>query len=116
MDRDTAETVDRVIRARRTTKVLVDEALPGTGARETVDELVATAGWAPFHKPAARVHLEPGAMTSIVPWRFHLVDAPACRAIREVLLERGDRSKIPRPAGAGSCSCRWLRPHRFPER
>ncbi|HEU0302598.1 MAG TPA: nitroreductase family protein [Longimicrobium sp.] len=110
MDEDTAGTVDRVIRARRTTKVLADQALPAVEARETVEELVAAAGWAPFHKPAARVHLEPGALTSIVPWRFHLVDAPACRALREVLLERGDRSKIPRLLGAAMAlvQATWL--------
>lgn len=97
---DDMTAVDEVIRGRRTTKVLADHALPVVDAREAVEELVATAGWAPFHKPAARVHLESGASTSIVPWRFHLVDAPACRAIREVLLDRGDKSKIPRMLGA----------------
>lgn len=110
MEMDTAGTVDRVIRARRTTKVLADVALPAVDARRTVEELVAVAGWAPFHKPAARVHLEPGGMTSIVPWRFHLVDAPGCRALREVLLERGDRSKIPRLLGAAAALVQgtWL--------
>lgn len=110
MDADTAGTVDRVIRARRTTKVLADEPLPAVSVRETVEALAAAAGWAPFHKPAAKAHLEAGALTSIVPWRFHLVDAPACRALREVLLERGDRSKIPRLLGAATAlvQATWL--------
>lgn len=110
METDAAETVDRVIRARRTTKVLADQALPVVDARRTVEELVATAGWAPFHKPAARVHLEAGGTTSIVPWRFHLVDAPGCRALREALLERGDKSKIPRLLGAAAAlvQATWL--------
>ena len=110
MDRDTAGIVERVIRARRTAKVLADEPLPAAGAREMVEELVAAAGWAPFHRPAARAHLEPGALTSIVPWRFHLVDAPACRALRQVLLERGDGSKIPRLLGAAAAlvQATWL--------
>jgi len=110
MDADTARTVDRVIRERRTTKVLADAPLPPIGLRETVEALAATAGWAPFHRVAARAHTESGALSSIVPWRFHLLDAPACRALREVLLARGDRSKIPRMLGAATAliQATWL--------
>ena len=110
MDEDRAATVDGVIRARRTTKVLADAPLPNEGARETVEALVATAGWAPFHRVAARVHTESGGLTSIVPWRFHLLDAPACRALRQALLERGDKSKIPRMLAAAMAmvSATWL--------
>ncbi|HEX2203009.1 MAG TPA: nitroreductase family protein [Longimicrobium sp.] len=110
MDEETARVVDRVIRERRTTKVLANEAFPPVGARETVEEIVAVAGWAPFHKPAAKVHLEASAQASIVPWRFHLVDAPGCRALREVLLARGDKSKIPRMLAAATAlvQATWL--------
>jgi nitroreductase len=109
MDRNRAQVVDGVIRERRTSKVLADAPLPVAGAREAVEELVATAGWAPFHKAAARVHQE-GALTSIVPWRFHLLDAPACRALRQVLLERGDKSKVPRMLAAATVlvQATWL--------
>lgn len=101
--------VDDVIRARRTDKVLAGEALPPRSARGLIEELAGVAGWAPFHKPAARVHLD-GGMTSIVPWRFHLLDADGCRALRETLLARGDRSKIPRLLGAASAlvQATWL--------
>jgi nitroreductase len=95
MGEDRAGVVDGVIRARRTVKVLADEAFPATDARAMVEELAATAGWAPFHRVAAREHLS-GALTSIVPWRFYLVDAAGCRALRDALLARGDKSKIPR--------------------
>jgi nitroreductase len=110
MDADRAQIVDGVIRERRTTKVLADEPLPVADARQVVEELVATAGWAPFHRVAARVHTESGALTSIVPWRFHLLDAPACRALRQALLERGDRSKIPRMLAAATAlvQATWL--------
>jgi nitroreductase len=110
MDTDRARIVDGVIRERRTTKVLADEPLPVADARQVVEELVATAGWAPFHRVAARVHTESGALTSIVPWRFHLLDAPACRALRQALLERGDRSKIPRMLAAATAlvQATWL--------
>lgn len=110
MDAETARIVEQVIRARRTAKVLSAEPLPATGARETVEELVAAAGWAPFHKPAAKAHAEAGSLPSIVPWRFHLLDAPACRELRRVLLERSDRSKIPRmlAAAAALVQATWL--------
>jgi nitroreductase len=110
MDADRAGIVDGVIRERRTTKVLADEPLPVADARKVVEDLVATAGWAPFHRVAARVHTESGALTSIVPWRFHLLDAPACRALRQALLERGDKSKIPRMLAAATAlvQATWL--------
>jgi nitroreductase len=110
MDADKAAVVDGVIRERRTVKVLADEAFPATDLRATVEELVATAGWAPFHRVAARVHTESGGLSSIVPWRFHLLDAPACRAVRDELLARGDRSKIPRMLAAASAMvlATWL--------
>lgn len=110
MDMDRVQVVDGVIRERRTSKVLADAPLPVAGAREVVEALVATVGWAPFHKPAARVHQESGALTSIVPWRFHLLDAAACRALRQVLLDRGDRSKVPRMLAAARAlvQATWL--------
>lgn len=110
MDDETTAAVDRVIRERRTTKVLADEAFPAVSDRETAEELVAVAGWAPFHKPAARAHTEGAALKSIVPWRFHMVDAPECRALREALLARGDRSKIPRMLAAATAMVQatWL--------
>lgn len=110
MDEDRAEIVDGVIRERRTSKVLADAPLPTTDARETVEALVATAGWAPFHRVAARVHQESGALASIVPWRFYLLDAPACRALRQALLERGNTSKVPRMLAAATAQVQatWL--------
>lgn len=110
MGDDRAAVVDGVIRERRTVKVLADEAFPaGPEVRAVVEELAATAGWAPFHRVAARVHLE-GALTSIVPWRFYLVDADGCRALRQALLARGDKSKIPRMLAAASAlvQATWL--------
>lgn len=110
MDADRAQTVDGVIRERRTSKVLADAPLPAVEARETVEALVATAGWAPFHRVAARVHQESGALASIVPWRFYLLDAPGCRALRQALLERGNTSKVPRMLAAATVlvQATWL--------
>jgi nitroreductase len=109
MDADRATAVDAVIRARRTEKVLADAPLPVHSMRGTVEELAALASWAPFHRVAARVHTG-AALTSIVPWRFYLVDAPECRALRDELLRRGDKSKVPRLLGAASAliQATWL--------
>lgn len=109
-DHDPANAADRAIRERRTTKVLADAPLPAQTDRATIEALAEIAGWAPFHKPAAREHLEGASGASIVPWRFHLLDAAACRTLREHLLARGDRSKIPRLLAAATAlvQATWL--------
>jgi nitroreductase len=109
MGEDTAAIVDGVIRDRRTVKVLADAPFPVQEARQVVEELVAAAGWAPFHRVAARVHTD-GALTSIVPWRFHLLDADGCRALRQALLDRGDKSKVPRMLASATAliQATWL--------
>lgn len=102
--------VDGVIRERRTSKVLADAPLPLEDARRAVEALVAAAGWAPFHRAAARVHTEGAALPSIVPWRFYLVDAEGCRALRQALLDRGNTSKVPRMLAAATAlvQATWL--------
>lgn len=109
MDDERAAIVDQVIRERRTDKVLADDAFPVHDARATVEELAATAGWAPFHRVAARVHQD-GALASIVPWRFYLLDAAGCRALRQALLARGDKSKVPRMLASATAliQATWL--------
>ena len=70
-----------VLTARKTVKVMFDPenpAAPDTD-RETIESLVSLAGWAPFHKPAHRIHWR-GTRT-IEPWRFHLADAATCRRL-----------------------------------
>lgn len=89
--------VDQAIRERRTVKVLADAPLDVVTDRATVEALVASAGWAPFHLLAAPVHRGEGAaLPAIVPWRSYLLDVAACRALRAWLLERGDASTFPR--------------------
>ncbi len=67
--------------ARRTTKVMFDPGNPSAPEtdRDTIESLVALAGWAPFHKPAHRDHWR-GTRT-IEPWRFYLADAATCRRL-----------------------------------
>lgn len=91
-----AATVDRIQLQRRTTKVLAEDALPEVDRRAEIDELIVGAGWAPFHRAAHSVHLEREDLSSILPWRFYMLDAGACRRLRTLLLERGDVTKIPK--------------------
>ena len=112
MGDDRAAIVDQVIRERRTDKVLANEPFPVQDARQTVEELVATAGWAPFHTGAARVHTEHGALASMVPGRLHMLDAAGCRALRLALLARGEKAetKVLRMLGAATAliQATWL--------
>ena len=84
-----ADAVDQTIRARHTVKVLADGPAPARDRRALVEALVETAGWAPFHRPAAAGHR--GVLPSPVPWRFYVLDAAACRALREALGEAGSK-------------------------
>lgn len=70
-----------ILTTRKTTKVMFDPERPAAPEtdRETIESLIALAGWAPFHKPAHRVHWR-GTRT-IEPWRFHLADAATCRRL-----------------------------------
>ncbi len=106
------ESVDRVIRQRRTVKVFADNPVAEGLDRHMVEDLIATAGWAPFHFPASGVHLKANALNALEPWRFYLLDAAACRNLRKILLEEGDRTKIPKMLAAASAMilATWL-PH-----
>ncbi len=75
--------VDSAIVARKTTKALSSVSLPAAEARETIQQLVDLAGWAPFHRPCDASHQ--GDLDGIVPWRMHIFDADNCRRLREHL-------------------------------
>lgn len=101
---------DNVIRARRTTKALSPAPLPtGSLDRAAIEEIVAAAGWAPFHRPAAKTHSE-GALTSSQPWRCYLLDAEACRSLRQRLVDAGDATKVPQMLAVANCLIQltWL--------
>jgi len=86
--------IEKTAQARKTLKLLGDPAAPLASrglSRAVVEELVEAAGWAPFHRPAHRAREQGGA--TVEPWRFTMLDAPACR----VLLSR--LSEIPKPPG-----------------
>ncbi len=73
--------VAEILTARKTTKVMFDPDSPAAPEtdRDTIESLIALAGWAPFHKPAHRQHWR-GTRT-IEPWRFYLADARTCRRL-----------------------------------
>lgn len=86
------EAVEHVIRERKTAKVLravedcpqVAAALP-PDFNTQVSAVVEAAGWAPFHKKVDKdAHLG-GSLTSIVPWRFYILDKAACCTLLETL-------------------------------
>lgn len=97
--------LDSAIRARATRKVLAnaDHPTPGSLSREQVLELLATAGWAPFHRPCDERHRSQTALTGIEPWRFHTLLAEQCRQTKEFLLastQREQAGKIPQMLAA----------------
>lgn len=85
--------VDQTIRARHTTKMLAAHPLPVTDASANFDDIIAAAGWAPFHRPCASVHRS--AMDSIQPWRCYALEAASCRQLSQSLINAGDATKIP---------------------
>ncbi len=88
------KSIEKAAAARKTLKLLGDPARPLAPeglSRSDVEELVTAAGWAPFHRPAYRAR-EQGERT-VEPWRFTMLDAPACRALLPRL------SEIPKPPG-----------------
>ena len=81
------------IRDRRTAKRLADAPASAGLPAGLLRELLALAGRAPFHYPAAPEHCE--GIESRVPWRFHVLEAPACLALREHLLGDAETDKLP---------------------
>ena len=93
---DKATTVDQVIRDRQTTKVFSSMPFHANTDRALVDELIASAGWAPFHRFAAPERVERSGLPSGVPWRFYAIDAANSRCLREIVVARGVNDNIPR--------------------
>lgn len=74
--------VSEAIANRVTTKMLgnPDQPLPVRQDMPAIlKPLLATAGWAPFHRPAHTSHRDRGDAAIVEPWRFHALDTPKCR-------------------------------------
>lgn len=112
-----AELLEQVIRDRKTSKVLADAPLGVATDRAEIEAIVANAGWAPFHRPAAAVHAEGGGEQPVVPWRCFMLDVDACRSLRDWLLARGETGPMTRLLAACSAMvlATWLpNPWRLP--
>ncbi|MCC6510791.1 MAG: nitroreductase family protein [Pirellulaceae bacterium] len=84
---------DDAIRERKTEKILATSDLPTRDLRETVTEILTLAGQAPFHRACEDQH-RVGTLTGIEPWRFHVLDAAACRRLHPQL-PKENAGKIP---------------------
>ncbi len=95
---DPAAVVDDVVRSRTTAKVEVEGAAPVEGglSRAVIEDVLATAGFAPFHHAAAGV----ASGEAVEPWRCHVLDAAACRWLRQRALAAGVGGRVPRLLGA----------------
>lgn len=84
---------DQSIRLRKTEKVLATTPLPCLDHLAVVNELVALAGHAPFHRACEDSHRQ-GQLDGIEPWRLHILDAANCRQLIPWLPEE-NAGKIP---------------------
>lgn len=109
-----SSTFDRLIQSRKTAKILREPAQCGelspeqaTDFRQSLQEMIEIAGWAPFHKVAHEQAHRQNGKSSPVPWRFYALEKPACcrliRFIEQQATEQPDSqwsrawaSKIPR--------------------
>jgi len=85
--------IDEIIRNRRTKKVLGDPSkkmIVDDEFNKQLWEAVEVAQWAPFHYPCHETHRTAGS-ESMLPWRFYVLDCKACNALVERLEEIGSR-------------------------
>jgi nitroreductase len=86
---------EQLVQRRKTVKVLAQDAFPAADHRAAVQRLLAAAGCAPFHKVCSIDHRGEGQLDGIEPWRFHTLDAQACRRLRTRVLTMEAAGKIP---------------------
>ncbi|MGQ7844342.1 nitroreductase family protein [Granulosicoccus sp. 3-233] len=102
-----SEIVDRVIRSRHTRKVMLSpDSLSEAAAvwtsehEQALRTMIEGAAWAPFHRRAHEATHRQGALDSVVPWRFHVLDKPACLALLNHLQMQAESDADPRWARA----------------
>ncbi len=91
------DAVDRVIRARKTSKLMLPLDSQGNSAQVWNSEYTAAlqtmiegAAWAPFHRRAHETAHRQGALDSVVPWRFHVLEQPACQSLLKHLQDNAE--------------------------
>lgn len=86
---------EQLVQRRKTVKVLAQDSFPAADHRAVVQRLLAAAGSAPFHKVCSTDHRGEGQLAGIEPWRFHALDAQACRKLRTRVQTMQAAGKIP---------------------
>lgn len=101
------EIVDRIIRARHTRKVMLspERLAESSGAWNSEHErelrnMLEGAAWAPFHRRSHEETHRQGELDSVLPWRFHVLDKPACLALLNYLQQQVQSDADPRWARA----------------
>lgn len=99
---DDQKTIERIIRSRHTSKVMVSpDELPAAAQPWTAEhssalrQMIETAGWAPFHRRCHEATHRQGDLDSVVPWRFHVLEQSACRALLSYLKQQVDKGDDP---------------------
>ncbi len=87
--------IKEVIASRKTSKVLAKSPLESDFDQALLESLVATAAYAPFHYMAANSHREKLPDKAPEPWRIYILNRTICREVREWLISRDDRTKVP---------------------
>jgi len=88
--------LQNILAKRRTYKMIGNPASPVTiakTAREPLDQIIASAGNAPFHYPCDRIHM--GTLPSPVPWRCYKLETQSCHGLMQSLIDNGDTTKVP---------------------
>jgi nitroreductase len=88
------EALELIASMRRTVKVMSASEQSGSTDRALVERLLASAGWAPFHRACSPEHRD-GDLTGIEPWRFYAVDSECCRQLRKLVLNNPVAGKVP---------------------
>ena len=92
---DKENRVDQAIRDRKTSKMLATNPISSELDESEVREVVELAGLAPFHLAVAAEHRHGESENALMPWRFYVVSRKACVALRNHLIENGDKTKVP---------------------
>ena len=97
-----AETVDQVIRDRKTAKLLLDPAerterttLWSEQHGRELQQMIEVAGHAPYHRRVDPDILQSLSLGSAVPWRFHILESPAVSQLLEHLKLQSETASDP---------------------
>ena len=97
-----ADTVDQVIRNRKTAKLLLDPAKRGERTAlwseqhgQQLQQMIEAAGHAPYHRRVDPEILQSLSLGSAVPWRFHILESEAVRQLLDHLKLQSETASDP---------------------